>query len=151
MQNGLGAPHEPGLVALDRVVAEAARRNLRLILPFADYWPAYGGIAQWLAWRGTPVADEDRAHPERYAARFYGDPQLREAYATRVRQLATRINTVASRGSRVWYVAIDGYFVSELSNRRSTARTSNIATSSRTKMRAAPRYPRATSSPTRRR
>ena len=61
---------------------------------FADYWPAYGGIAQWLAWRGAPVAAADRDHPERYAARFFGDTQLRDAYAARVRQLATRNNTI---------------------------------------------------------
>ena len=94
MQDGLAAPHEPGLAALDWVVAEAGRRGLRLILPLCDYWPAYGGLAQWLAWRGAPVDDADRAHPERYAARFYGDAQLREAYAARVRQLATRKNTI---------------------------------------------------------
>jgi mannan endo-1,4-beta-mannosidase len=94
MQDGLATPHEPGLRALDLVVAEAARRGLRLILPLCDYWPSYGGIAQWLAWRGTPVADADRAHPERYAARFFADPQLRDAYAARVRQLAARTNTV---------------------------------------------------------
>ena len=94
MQNGLADPHEPGLRALDFVVAEAARRNLRLILPLADYWPSYGGIAQWLAWRGMPVSDGDRPHPERYAARFFGDTQLRDAYAARVRQLAARRNTV---------------------------------------------------------
>ena len=94
MQDDLATPYEPGLRALDHVVAEAARRDLRLILPLADYWPSYGGIAQWLAWRGTPVADGDRAHPERYAARFFGDVQLRDAYAARVRQLATRNNTI---------------------------------------------------------
>jgi mannan endo-1,4-beta-mannosidase len=95
MQDGLAAPHEPGLRALDWVVAEAGRRGLRLILPFADYWPAYGGIAQWLAWRGAPVAAEDRDHPERYAARFYGDTELRDAYAARVRHLAARKNTIS--------------------------------------------------------
>jgi mannan endo-1,4-beta-mannosidase len=94
MQDDLATPHEPGLRALDWVVAEAGRRGLRLILPLADYWPSYGGIAQWLAWHGTPVADADRAHPERYAARFYADGQLREAYAARVRALAARINTI---------------------------------------------------------
>jgi len=94
MQDDLATPYEPGLRALDVVVAEARKRGLRLILALADYWPSYGGIAQWLAWRGTPVADGDRDHPERYAARFYGDVQLREAYATRVRQLAARKNTV---------------------------------------------------------
>jgi mannan endo-1,4-beta-mannosidase len=94
MQEQLGAPYEPGLCALDRVVAEAARRGLRLILPLVDYWPWYGGIAQWLAWRGQPVAAGDRDHPERYAARFFADAQLRDAYRLRVRQLATRTNTV---------------------------------------------------------
>jgi mannan endo-1,4-beta-mannosidase len=94
MQDDLATPYEPGLRALDRVVAEAGRRGLRLILPLADYWPAYGGIAQWLAWRGAPVAAEDRDHPERYAARFFGDSQLRDAYAERVRQLAARANTI---------------------------------------------------------
>jgi mannan endo-1,4-beta-mannosidase len=94
MQEDLATPHEPGLRALDWVVAEAGRRGLHLILTLADFWPSYGGIAQWLAWRGTPVADEDRAHPERYAARFYGDGQLRDAYAARVRQLAARKNTI---------------------------------------------------------
>ena len=94
MQDDLSTPHEPGLRALDFVVAEAGKRGLRLILPLADYWPSYGGIAQWLAWRGTPVADADRAHPERYAARFFADRQLRDAYAARVRQLAARRNTL---------------------------------------------------------
>ena len=94
MQDDLGRPHEPGLAALDWVVAEAGRRGIHLILALADYWPSYGGIAQWLAWRGTPVADGDRAHPERYAARFFADVQLRDAYAARVRQLAARRNTI---------------------------------------------------------
>ncbi|MDB4969643.1 MAG: putative glycosyl hydrolase [Myxococcales bacterium] len=94
MQNGLGDAHEPGMRALDEVVAEAGRRNLRLILPLLNYWPAYGGLAQWLAWRGTPVADADRDHPERYAASFYRDTQLRDAYRHRVEGLLDRRNTV---------------------------------------------------------
>jgi mannan endo-1,4-beta-mannosidase len=94
MQNGLAEPHEPGLRALDVVVAEAARRGIYLILPFIDFWPAYGGIAQWLAWRGTPVSDGERANPERYAARFFGDRQLRDAYRRRVESLLDRRNTI---------------------------------------------------------
>jgi hypothetical protein len=95
MQDGLGVAHEPGLRALDLVVAEAARRGLRLILPLLDYWPSYGGIAQWLAWRGQPVAPDERMFPERYAARFFGDRQLRDAYRARVRSLGDRINSVS--------------------------------------------------------
>jgi hypothetical protein len=40
------------------------------------------------------VAAADRDHPERYAARFYADPQLRDAYRLRVRQLAMRRNSI---------------------------------------------------------
>jgi mannan endo-1,4-beta-mannosidase len=92
MQDGLAVPHEPGLVALDWVLAEARRRRLRLILPLIDYWPWYGGIAQWLAWRGAPVDAADRDHPERYAARFFADAQLRDAYRARVTGLCDRVN-----------------------------------------------------------
>lgn len=94
MQDDLGVAHEPGLRALDWVLAEAARRGLRLMLPLCDYWPSYGGVAQWLAWRGQPVPPADRAHPERYAARFFGDGQLRDAYRARVTALLGRVNTI---------------------------------------------------------
>jgi mannan endo-1,4-beta-mannosidase len=94
MQNQLDEPHEPGLRALDWVVAEAGRRGLRLILPLVDYWPWYGGIAQWLAWRGQPVSDAERHQPAGYADRFFGDSQLREAYRRRVEGLLARRNTL---------------------------------------------------------
>lgn len=97
MQVDLGVSHEPGLLALDWVVAEAGRRGLQLILTLMDYWPAYGGMAQWLAWRGRPVAAADRDHPARYAADFYADGQLREAYRQRVTALLDRRNTLTGR------------------------------------------------------
>ena len=92
MHDDLLAPRAEGLAALDWVLAEAGRRGLRLILALMDYWPWYGGIAQWLAWRGRPVAAADRDHPERYAAGFYADPQLRDAYRLRVEALLDRRN-----------------------------------------------------------
>jgi mannan endo-1,4-beta-mannosidase len=94
MQDDLGAPREEGLRALDRVLHEAARRGLHLILPLMNFWSAYGGNAQWLRWRGVAVSDEERANPERIAARFYGDPQLRDAYARHVATLLRRKNTI---------------------------------------------------------
>jgi mannan endo-1,4-beta-mannosidase len=92
LQDALGAPREDGLRALDWVLAEAARRNLRLILALLDYWPSYGGMAQWLRWRGIDISAEDAPHPARYAATFYGDSQLREAYRRHVTTLLTRKN-----------------------------------------------------------
>jgi mannan endo-1,4-beta-mannosidase len=95
MQQDLGAPREEGLRALDWVLHEAARRGLRLILPLVNFWSAYGGIGQWLRWRGVEISDEDRANPERIAARFYGDAQLREAYRRHVGVLLRRKNTLS--------------------------------------------------------
>jgi len=92
MWRDLTAPVEAGLCALDRAVAEAGRRNLKLILALHDYWPSYGGMAQWLRWRGVPVAHD--APPASYAARFYGDVQLRDAYRARVALLCDRRNTI---------------------------------------------------------
>jgi mannan endo-1,4-beta-mannosidase len=92
MWSDLTTPVEDGLRALDYVLDEAARRQLRLILALHDFWPAYGGIAQWLRWRG--IAFDDKASPEKYAARFWSDSQLREAYRTRARLLLDRRNSI---------------------------------------------------------
>jgi mannan endo-1,4-beta-mannosidase len=93
MWSDLTTPVEEGLRALDFAVAQAGQRGLRLILALHDYWPAYGGMAQWLRWRG--VAVDNREPPAGYAARFYGDGQLREAYRRRVRTLLGRVNTIS--------------------------------------------------------
>src|SRR6266511_4592467 len=47
MWSDLTTPVEDGLRALDFAVDAAGRRGLRLILALHDYWPAYGGMAQW--------------------------------------------------------------------------------------------------------
>jgi mannan endo-1,4-beta-mannosidase len=88
----LTTPVEAGLRALDFAVAAAGSRGLRLILALSDYWPAYGGIAQWLRWRG--VAVDNATPPSQYAGRFWGDSQLREAYRVRVRLLLDRRNSI---------------------------------------------------------
>ena len=92
MWNGLDQPMESGFVALDRAVAAAGRRDLRLILALHDYWPSYGGMAQWMRWRGIAVGNEQS--PADYAAQFYGDSQLRDAYRLRVTTLLDRRNSV---------------------------------------------------------
>jgi endo-1,4-beta-mannosidase len=92
MWRDLTTPVEDGLRALDRVVAEVGRRGLRLILALHDYWPAYGGMAQWLRWRDVPV--DNRDPPELYAPRFWSDGQLRDAYRFRARTLLDRRNHI---------------------------------------------------------
>jgi endo-1,4-beta-mannosidase len=92
MWSDLTTPVEDGLRALDFAVAAAGSRGLRLILALSDFWPAYGGMAQWLRWRGHAV--DNQTPPASYATRFFGDSQLREAYRLRVRLLLERRNTI---------------------------------------------------------
>ncbi|HET9219440.1 MAG TPA: hypothetical protein VFR18_20805, partial [Terriglobia bacterium] len=41
-----------GLERLDFVVAEAGKRNLKLILPLVNNWNEFGGMNQYVRWRG---------------------------------------------------------------------------------------------------
>ena len=72
---------EHGLRALDRVLDLARERGLRLILALADFWPAYGGVAQYLRWHGIDPSE---------TARFFREPALREHYAEHVGRLVAR-------------------------------------------------------------
>lgn len=45
-----GVYREESLVALDQVVTEAKKRNIRLILTLVNNWPDYGGIARYVQW-----------------------------------------------------------------------------------------------------
>lgn len=47
-----------GLEHLDQAIAMAEKFGLRLILPFANYWPDFGGIDQHLKWFGLTGRDQ---------------------------------------------------------------------------------------------
>src|SRR5262249_26026450 len=56
---------------LDRVLAAARARGLRVIVTLSNYWDDFGGIRQYLAWAGLPIdgfAVRDR---------FYADARTR--------------------------------------------------------------------------
>lgn len=53
LQPEAGVFEERVFAALDWVVAEAGARGIRLSLPLVNYWPAYGGIPQYV--RSVPV------------------------------------------------------------------------------------------------
>jgi mannan endo-1,4-beta-mannosidase len=76
-----GRLSERGLGALDRLLDLARERGLRLILPLVDFWPAYGGVPQYLRWHGIDPA---------CTARFFREAPLREHYAEHVGQLVAR-------------------------------------------------------------
>jgi hypothetical protein len=79
---------EQAFLALDRVVAEASRRNIRLIVPFIDNWHWWGGVAELAALRG------------KRASAFYTDPELMGDYQELVRRIILRKNTLTGRAYR---------------------------------------------------
>jgi mannan endo-1,4-beta-mannosidase len=83
IQRSLGALSEAGLRGLDRVVMEAARRNILLIVLVTNYWSAYGGATQYLRWLG--VAPEARAE-------IFRDVRVADAIARYATRLAERTN-----------------------------------------------------------
>jgi mannan endo-1,4-beta-mannosidase len=86
MQFRPGILNETGLRGLDFVVAEANRSSMRLVLPLVNNWDEYGGMNQYVRWRGEAITgDHDQ---------FYSDPVIKGWYQSYVSKLLTRINTV---------------------------------------------------------
>ena len=89
--------NEEAFVHLDRVLAEAARRNLRVQLCLTNWWRDTGGVTQYLRWAGiTDAADERQPfgiNIER-ALDFYTNAETRRLYRQHVERIVTRRNTV---------------------------------------------------------
>lgn len=45
---------EAGLAGVDLAIDAARRHDVQLILSLGNYWPDYGGVAQYLRWHGLP-------------------------------------------------------------------------------------------------
>jgi len=90
IQPALGELREPSLVALDRVIAEAERRDVLLILVLSNYWDDYGGFPQYLRWIERRTDYEHRALAMR-------DPTVIDALARYMRAIVTRRNTITGR------------------------------------------------------
>lgn len=71
-----------GVGRLDFLLAEAAKRGLRLIIPFLDFWAYTGGAQQMRAWYGS----EDKH------TFFFADPRTRADFKTWIKFLLTRVN-----------------------------------------------------------
>jgi mannan endo-1,4-beta-mannosidase len=75
-----------GLERLDQVISLAETYGLRLILPFTNNWPDFGGIDQYLKWFGLHGHDQ-----------FFKNPEVKQAYRDYVQHLLTRVNTKTGR------------------------------------------------------
>lgn len=71
-----------GLERLDYALAEAARRDLKLILVLSNNWKHFGGVDQYAEWYGA-------SHNE-----FFTDPRCRQAFKDWAAHLVNRINHI---------------------------------------------------------
>lgn len=76
------SPDEEAFKTLDKVLALANERGVRLIIPIVNNFQWWGGAAEYAAFRGKQKND------------FWTDPQLIDDFKKTVQFLITRINTV---------------------------------------------------------
>jgi len=72
-----------GLQRLDFVVAEAAKRHIKLVLPLVNNWNEFGGMNQYVRWRGGQYHDE-----------FYSDATIKGWYKAWIAHLLNRVNSI---------------------------------------------------------
>lgn len=72
-----------GLQRLDYVIAGAAERGIKLIIPFTNNWSAFGGMDQYVKW-----ARED-THAD-----FYTDAQIKGWFKDYITELLNRTNSI---------------------------------------------------------
>jgi len=70
-----------GLEHLDYVIFRAGQLGLRLIIPFVNNWNDFGGMDQYVRWRGGQYHDD-----------FYTDPVVRTWYKEWIAHLLNRVN-----------------------------------------------------------
>ncbi len=78
---------EQTLVGLDKTIAAADARKIRLVLTFVNNWDDYGGMNRWTLWRyGTANHDQ-----------FYSDATIKTWFKQYLSYLINRVNTQNGR------------------------------------------------------
>ncbi|HWS39364.1 MAG TPA: cellulase family glycosylhydrolase, partial [Actinoplanes sp.] len=72
-----------GLQRLDYVIDAARRHGVKLVLPLTNNWSDFGGIDQYVRWRGARHHDD-----------FYTDPVIRGWYRDYIDHIVNRVNTI---------------------------------------------------------
>jgi mannan endo-1,4-beta-mannosidase len=73
---------DDGLKHLDYVIYKAGQLGLKLVIPFVNNWNDFGGMDQYVRWRGGQYHDQ-----------FYTDPMIRTWYKNWISHLLQRTNT----------------------------------------------------------
>ena len=71
-----------GLQRLDYMIFKAGQLGIRLIIPFVNNWQDFGGIDQYVAWRGGQHHDD-----------FYTDATIRQWFKNWISHLLNRVNS----------------------------------------------------------
>ncbi len=74
---------QDGLQRVDFLIAEAKKRNIKLIIAFVDFWSYTGGMQQMRAWYGS----------SNKSTFFFEDQRTRQDYMNWVRHVIWRLNT----------------------------------------------------------
>ncbi|WP_433379292.1 cellulase family glycosylhydrolase [Actinoplanes sp. CA-142083] len=72
-----------GLERLDYVIQAAQKAGQRLVLPLTNNWSDFGGIDQYVRWRGASYHDD-----------FYTDPVIKGWYKDYLEHILNRVNTI---------------------------------------------------------
>jgi mannan endo-1,4-beta-mannosidase len=72
-----------GLQRLDYVVAKAGNLGLRLVIPFVNNWNDFGGMDQYVRWRGGRYHDD-----------FFTDPLIRTWFKAWIAHVLNRVNSI---------------------------------------------------------
>jgi mannan endo-1,4-beta-mannosidase len=87
--------NEEAFENLDRVLSEAARNNLRVLICLGNWWRDTGGVVRYLRWAGLPDAADDTQpfgiNVER-AMPFYTNVETRRLFREHVRRIVARRN-----------------------------------------------------------
>ncbi len=79
-----------GMQKIDFLVAEAAKRHLKLVIAFLDFWSYTGGAQQMRAWYGS----QDKS------TFFFSDPRTKQDYKAWVDHVIERINPLTGLAYR---------------------------------------------------
>lgn len=84
------------LEALDFLLAECGKRDIRLVMVVTNFWEWSGGMAQYVSWHeDTPIpypATHVWTDFTAYASKFYGCPQCQDWYRDHIRMVISRVN-----------------------------------------------------------
>ena len=104
IQTAPGVYNEDPLQGLDFLVAEAGRREMKLVVSLNNFWDWSGGMPQYLAWaQGGAAPTLDRTSWQEYnraLSTFYTNAAAQAMYRRYIAMLLDRTNTVTGRKYR---------------------------------------------------